>query len=276
MSASITGWVIDGTLSQTDLQAIGCQNLPPFDGTGSVLPTFTPTFTPTTTPLPPMLENIVISFDATAAYEGITNVSNCAIASNEIHCLVHFSVVELVQALPAGTDLSHGIMIEIIVYSEYLTTLSDSSNLFNWHTEAIARRLYVECGYDGCNNNSELYDFLEYYSPAKNQIMDEIYDLIEDIDTNTKERLENTSDLIVNLPPTSWISFTGSYVDNKPYGFGYSSCVADEDLAQYQACGIAEIAINNTSTDPNAPNGVIRFGTTFESHPLISCKFKIC
>jgi hypothetical protein len=283
MSASITGWVIDGTLSQTDLQAIGCQNLPPFDGTGDILPTFTATFTPTLTSLPPMLRQRVILFDPNAVYPDAIVIEDCS-SLVDYPCIVHVSVRELIRdKLYPRITFTHGLLLEILVYSEYGSSgLTDG--IYNWATEAMARRFYEDsgCGQDGCLNNFELYGFLSYYESAvQTSDLDEDYQRLQDDrqravirpDIQLKlAKMDIAVGNILNIPPSSWLLGVG---DNLPYGFASASCVLTDTntLNLYKACGAAEVAVSATN---GQPNGIIFFGTTLLTDNQGLCVVKTC
>jgi hypothetical protein len=255
---------------------------PPSTGTpATATPTATPTPTPSPTPTPvPSLENVVIPFNPNAYSQ--TSVANCP--QNDYHCLVHVSVRSLIQnqLQPASRNLTHGTILEIIVYNEYLTSIPNGPT-FDWSNEAVARRLYQACGLDGCVINHELYDFLEYYQSALNDRLEEDYALIQEHRSRTNrpditanlERLANTVSLISNSPPASWLGGTGGTL---PYGFGTAYCVKTDanTLNQYLSCGAATTVILDTSTNPESPNGAIFFGTTLNNDGVGICKLRLC
>jgi hypothetical protein len=171
------------------------------------------------------------------------------------------------------------------VYNEYLTSIPNGA-VFDWATEAVARRFYQYCGVDGCSSNEELYDFLAYYSSARNERLDNDYQLIldnrefvannpgfrPDIEANL-QRLNQTVVAILDTPPISWTLGIG---DAFPFGFGTAYCVQTDTttLNAYRACGTATILQSNT--DPIQPNGIIFFGTSLSTENQGVCSFRLC
>jgi hypothetical protein len=123
-------------------------------------------------------------------------------------------------------------LLEIIAWSEYATSMVN-----RWPNEAVARRYFNQpegCGTDGCVGD-EVYEFLEYYSAALNQNLDDEYDEFVD-SPGSHDRLAANMAFILDPANASW---RNGVLANTPFGF------ANTGLAETNNCPAAGVEVNS-------------------------------
>jgi hypothetical protein len=284
------GWIAEIGLN---INSANCSSLPIFNQLGTPNPSATPTAThiptarptrgpspvPTNTPTP--LADLPIDFNANRYVQRTLDECTDSFSEGEqrFHCWIHVSLFNLIGYLDAVDEsqeiLTHRILIETLIESEYRSAIDYDVEIGRWGDEAVARQFFTYCGSDGCQGE-EVYRFLAYFQAPRNDTLVGHYAQAKRNQNSPDEYFRERYDILTMsvhavLEP-SVSGWRDGVIVGRPAGYGTRGLnspvdITDNEIQRFaDRCGFAAATeVATKDENDNALTGKMFVGTKAET-----------